>query len=181
MQIDRYSSDPDDPKRHERSAKGMVVTLLFLFLIGLFVIWRIEGDRLDRIQAAIIGTFVPVIESGQQPGEFFAGITAAITRFTRYSQAYESLELVQNNLAEWQKRAQALELENAALKKIVNFIEVHKTAVLTVPVIADTSSPFTNSLLVNAGSENGVQVGWMATDGVGVVGHVTSVGPVISR
>jgi len=183
MPLDNYASDQEDNPRSEihRSAKAVLLVFLVLLLVVLFVLWRIEGDRAARIQTALVDTFVPVIEFSQRPGEFFASIGSTITEITQAAQTHDSLELARRRLNEWQARAQQLELENAALKKIVGFVDTHDITVITAPIIADTSSPFHNSLLVNAGSESGVENGWMATDGVGVVGHVTSVGPTISR
>ena len=94
---------------------------------------------------------------------------------------YEVLEVTQRKLREWQTHAQLLEQENAALRKLVNMAERPDITVITAPVIADTRSPFRNSILVNLGSQNGVANGWMATDGIGVVGRVTSVGQSVSR
>ncbi len=183
MPLDSTAGDPKDHPHSEihRSARGVFLVFLVLALVGVFVLWRIEGDRANRIQTALVETFIPAIEFGQRPGQFLAGVVSTITEISRASRAHEALELTQRRLNEWQIRAQQLELENAALKKIVGFVDTHEVTVITAPIVADTSSPFQNSLLVRAGSESGVENGWMATDGVGVIGHVTSVGPSLSR
>jgi len=48
-------------------------------------------------------------------------------------------------------------------------------------VIADSGSPFRQSVLLNIGSRDGIQDGWAAMDGLGLVGRISGVGSSTSR
>ena len=48
-------------------------------------------------------------------------------------------------------------------------------------VLADSGSPFRQSVLLNIGRRDGIMDGWAATDGLGLVGRVSGVGPTTSR
>jgi rod shape-determining protein MreC len=48
-------------------------------------------------------------------------------------------------------------------------------------VLADSGSPFRQSVLINVGSRDGIRDGWATMDGIGVVGRVAGVGNRTSR
>jgi rod shape-determining protein MreC len=52
---------------------------------------------------------------------------------------------------------------------------------LTGIVMADSGSPFRQSVLINAGARDGVMDGWAAMDGLGLVGRISGVGEKTSR
>lgn len=168
-------------RESRRTIRIVQLALLVIVLLLLFLFWRIEGDRAERFQAYLLDGILPAIEIGQKPGQVIADIGATWEKFVRSGQDHDDLEMTRRKLREWQAHAQLLEQENAALRKIVNLAGRPENSVITAPVIADTRSPFHNSILVRIGSRNGVGNGWIATDGIGVVGHVTSVGDSVSR
>jgi rod shape-determining protein MreC len=48
-------------------------------------------------------------------------------------------------------------------------------------VLADSGSPFRQSVLINVGSRDGIVDGWATMDGTGLVGRISGVGPNTSR
>ena len=176
------SSNDSEPDAHyQRTLRRVLLTIVALVLIALFVIWRIQSDRIERLRAELLNMFMPSIRFGLQIGEYISDIGAVYYMISEASRNAEELESTQQSLREWRNYAQHLEQENATLKKLVNLTENTGITSITSTVLADTSSPFGNSILLNIGSENGIENGWMATDGVGVVGRVSSVSRTTSR
>ncbi len=56
-----------------------------------------------------------------------------------------------------------------------------KLTYVTGVVLADSGSPFRQSVLINIGSRDGIVDGWAATDGLGLVGRISGVGRNSSR
>jgi rod shape-determining protein MreC len=48
-------------------------------------------------------------------------------------------------------------------------------------VLADSGSPFRQSVLLNVGSRDGIMDGWATMDGLGLVGRISGVGRSVSR
>ena len=48
-------------------------------------------------------------------------------------------------------------------------------------VLADSGSPFRQSVLINVGMQDGIQDGWAAMDGLGLVGRISGVGSKTAR
>ncbi|MEK9978417.1 MAG: rod shape-determining protein MreC, partial [Paracoccaceae bacterium] len=48
-------------------------------------------------------------------------------------------------------------------------------------VIADSGSPFSQSVLLNVGEKDGIKDGWPAMDGLGLVGRIAGIGSSSSR
>jgi len=48
-------------------------------------------------------------------------------------------------------------------------------------VLADSGSPFRQSVLLNVGARDGIRDGWAAMDGIGLVGRISGVGERTSR
>src|SRR5690606_9194177 len=48
-------------------------------------------------------------------------------------------------------------------------------------VLADSGSPFRQSVLLNVGSRDGIVDGWATMDGLGLVGRISGVGRTTSR
>ncbi len=54
-------------------------------------------------------------------------------------------------------------------------------AVVTTRILADSSSPFVKTALIDAGSQHGVRKGYAVTDAHGLIGQTVTVGPTSSR
>ena len=74
-----------------------------------------------------------------------------------------------------------LEQENARLLDLNQLRVDSKLTHVSGIVIADSGSPFRQSVLLNIGSRDGIQDGWAAMDGLGLVGRISGVGAATSR
>jgi rod shape-determining protein MreC len=72
-----------------------------------------------------------------------------------------------------QKNARLLDLNQVRLDPRLT----HVTGV----VLADSGSPFRQSVLLNVGARDGIRDGWATMDGIGLVGRISGVGQTTSR
>jgi rod shape-determining protein MreC len=76
----------------------------------------------------------------------------------------------------WKEAALQLEQENARLLDLNNVRLDPRLTYVTGVVMADSGSPFRQSVLLNVGHRDGIVDGWATMDGIGLVGRISGVG-----
>ena len=168
----------DNKQQTTEFYKGSIKRLLFLItlivLFCIFLLWRLEGSRVESIRASIVSLFVPAIELAIRPFEYAQNTIEVWLDATRNQAVSDTLIQVRNDLNQWKNYAYTLEEENAKLKKLVNYAGTSNFQTISAALLADTSSPFRHSYLISSGSERGIKNGYPATDGLGLVGRITN-------
>ena len=164
-----------------RPFRRIFAFLILFLLVLLFLFWRIQSERVESLRAKIIDFLPSAIEFGTKPGEFIYDFVVGIRNIVSSDERIEQLEDEVKSLKAWREYAHALEQENANLRNIAKVGSQTRDLSFTAEVFADTGNHFAQTVLINAGSENGISEGWPATDGLGLVGRVTSVGASVSR
>ncbi|MCP4819155.1 MAG: rod shape-determining protein MreC [Shimia sp.] len=161
--------------------KRLLLGVLLLFLFAIFVVWRIDSPRVERFRAQITDAVVPSFDWAMSP------VTGAVNMFRDF-QSYQRIveqnrelrrELQQMKV--WKEAALQLEQENARLLDLNNVRLDPRLTFITGVVLADSGSPFRQSVLLNIGQRDGIVDGWAAMDGVGLVGRTSGVGNKSSR
>ena len=161
--------------------RRLITALLLISIFGLFVLWRIDGPRVEKFRVLVIDTFVPSFEWMLRP-------MTSVVKLAKDYQSYEKL-LEQNKelrrelqqMKSWKEAALQLEQENARLLDLSQLRLDSKLTHVSGIVMADSGSPFRQSVLLNIGSRDGIQDGWAAMDGLGLVGRISGVGSSTSR
>ena len=158
-----------------------MIFVLVLCLLALFLVWRIDSPRVERFRAQVIDRVMPGFSWAMAP------VTASVN-LVRDLQSYESLYAQNQELRRelqqmksWKEAALQLEQENARLLDLNNVRLDPRLTYVTGVVLADSGSPFRQSLLLNVGNRDGIQDGWAAMDGLGLVGRISGVGERTSR
>jgi rod shape-determining protein MreC len=173
---DRSSSD-----EFVRPIRRILVGVLLFVLIAIFIIWRIDNPRVERLRAAITDRLVPSFEWASVP------VTKVVTMFQdyeSYTRIYEQNQELRRELQQmkaWKEAALQLEQENARLLDLNKVKLDPKFTYVTGLVLADSGSPFRQSVLLNIGARDGVVDGWPAMDGLGLVGRISGVGENTAR
>jgi rod shape-determining protein MreC len=81
----------------------------------------------------------------------------------------------------WKEAAVQLEQQNAKLLAQNQVRLDPKLTSVSGVVLADSGSPFRQSVLLNVGSRDGIIDGWATMDGLGLVGRISGVGKTTSR
>jgi rod shape-determining protein MreC len=165
----RHRYDEED---HFRPIRRVLIGCLVVCLLGIFLLWRIDSPRVERLRAQIVERVVPGFDWVMAP------ITSLVRMgedFQSYARLYEQNEELRRELQQmkaWREAALQLELENARLLDLNNVQIDPELTFITGVVTADSGSPFRRSVLLNVGSEDGVRDGWATMDGLGLVGRV---------
>ncbi len=155
--------------------------IIILFLIATFIIWRIDSPRVERFRTAVTDAIVPNMEWAMAP---VTGVINIARDFRSYQAIYEQNQELRRELQtmkSWKEAALQLEQENARLLDLNKMRLDPELTKISGVVLADSGSPFRESVLVNVGKRDGIQDGWAAMDGLGLVGRISGVGEKTSR
>lgn len=175
MARDKNSEDFIGPIRR------LLVGMMVLVLIAIFIVWRIDSPRVERLRAAAIDAVVPSFDWAMAP---ITGTANLISDFQSYQQLRAQNRDLRRELQQmkaWKEAALQLEQENAKLLDLNNVSLDPQLTYVTGVVITDSGSPFRQSVLVNVGARDGIIDGWPTMDGIGLVGRIAGVGQNTSR
>ena len=175
MARDKTSADYFAPIRR------LLVGVLVLALLGVFAVWRIDSPRVERMRMAVIDRVLPGFDWVMAP---VTGLTTMIVDFQSYQRLAAQNQDLRRELQQmkaWREAALQLEQENAKLLDLNNVRLDPKLTFVTGVVLADSGSPFRQSVLLNVGARDGIIDGWPAMDGIGLVGRIAGVGRETSR
>jgi rod shape-determining protein MreC len=107
-----------------------------------------------------------------------------VENFQSYSRIYEQNQELRRELRQmqaWKEAALQLEQKNAKLLDLNNVRLDPKYTYVTGVVMADSGSPFRQSVLLNVGARDGIMDGWATMDGIGLVGRISGLGENTAR
>ncbi len=171
----RQSSDYTAPVRR------LLTGIVLLFLIGLFLLWRIDSPRVERFRAQVVDRVVPGFDWAMAPITGAVNILRDFQSYQRIHQQNQDLRRELQQMKAWKEAALQLEQENARLLDLNNVQLDPRLTYVTGVVLADSGSPFRQSVLINVGARDGIIDGWAAMDGLGLVGRISGVGNNTSR
>lgn len=107
-----------------------------------------------------------------------------VSELQSYSSLFEQNQRLRQEIQKmkaWKEAAIQLEQQNARLLDLNGVRIDPKLTHVTGQVLADSGSRFRQSVLINVGRRDGIQEGWSAMDGIGLVGRISGVGERTSR
>jgi rod shape-determining protein MreC len=161
--------------------RRILIAVLAAVLGLTFLLWRIDSPRVERFRAALTDRLVPSFEWALVPVTKFGDM---IDAFQSYASLYEQNQELRRELQQmkaWKEAAVQLEQQNAKLLAQNEVRLDPKLTSVSGVVLADSGSPFRQSVLLNVGSRDGIIDGWATMDGLGLVGRIAGVGNTTSR
>lgn len=169
------------PEDFSRPLRRVLVGLLVLFLLAVFLLWRIDSPRVERFRAALIDRVVPSFDWALIPVTKAADMIENFQSYTRIYEQNQELRRELQQMKAWKEAALQLEQKNARLLDLNQVRLDPKLTHVTGVVLADSGSPFRQSVLLNVGARDGIRDGWATMDGIGLVGRVSGVGQRTAR
>jgi rod shape-determining protein MreC len=164
-----------------RPIRRILVGLLVLLLMAIFLLWRIDSPRVERFRAALVDSVVPNFDWALLPVTKAAAMLDDFQSYTRIYEQNQELRRELQQMKAWKEAALQLEQKNARLLDLNQVRLDPKLTHVTGVVLADSGSPFRQSVLLNVGERDGIRDGWATMDGIGLVGRVAGVGARTSR
>ncbi|SLN49645.1 rod shape-determining protein MreC [Ruegeria meonggei] len=161
--------------------RRLLLGIVVLCLLAIFLVWRIDSPRVERFRAQVVDRVVPSMEWAMVPVTAIVNLVRDFQSYQRLSEQNQELRSELRLMRAWKEAALQLEQENARLLDLNNVRLDPRLTYITGVVMADSGSPFRQSVLLNVGERDGIMDGWASMDGIGVVGRISGVGPDTAR
>ncbi len=152
-------------------------SLIFaLIALALFMMSFASPNNMRSLRTGAADLFAPVLAVVNYPVEQAATYVRAVTGIAELQG--ENARLMQENarLKEWYHAAMQLKTDNQSLQKLLKVQIEPQHTFITARIIADSDTAFVRSVLVMAGSENGVTTDQAVLGGEGLMGRVVEAG-----
>ena len=175
------ANDRNQSEDFSAPLRRLFLGVLILVLLGIFLIWRIDSPRVERFRAQVTDAVVPNFDWAMAPVTGAVNMLRNFQSYTRIVEQNRELRRELQQMKAWKEAAIQLRQENARLLDLNNVRLDPQLTYVTGVVLADSGSPFRQSVLLNIGSRDGIIDGWAAMDGIGLVGRIAGVGQSSSR
>lgn len=173
-----------DRSQHEEFTaplSRLLIGVIVLCLLGIFLVWRIDSPRVERFRTQVTDTVVPSMDWAMAPVTGMINLFRDFQSYQRLADQNRELRSELRQMQAWKEAALQLEQENARLLDLNNVRLDPRLTFITGVVMADSGSPFRQSVLLNVGARDGVRDGWAAMDGIGLVGRISGTGKNTAR
>ncbi len=159
------------PSRHTRLMLLVLVCLMML-------VADLRFRYLEVVRQGLTVVMHPVQLVASAPVDFVRN--AAVYFATLVEVQMENAELRRNQLQAAQRllRFEALERENAELRRVLGMAESLKVRSVAADILYDAPDPFARKVIIDRGAGSGVEAGMAVLDADGMIGQVTRVYPV---
>ncbi|MBO6774425.1 MAG: rod shape-determining protein MreC [Marinibacterium sp.] len=161
--------------------RRLLLAVVALALFGVFLVWRIDSPRVERFRAQLTDRVVPNMDWAMAPVTATINLVRDYQSYQRLSDQNRELRNELRQMQAWKEAALQLEQENARLLDLNNVRLDPRLTFVTGVVLADSGSPFRQSVLLNVGARDGIVDGWAAMDGIGLVGRISGIGQTTAR
>jgi rod shape-determining protein MreC len=150
--------------------------LLIVAAFALMLLGKADAVLVERARTAVTDAVAPILELAARPVGTIRGVVDQVRELSDLRAENAALREENERLRRWQAAAQRLEAENMALRELAQMVPDPGLRFVTTRVIGDTGGAFARSVLVNAGSRDGVAKNQAALTSEGLAGRVTEVG-----
>ncbi|MBV9199852.1 MAG: rod shape-determining protein MreC [Alphaproteobacteria bacterium] len=157
------------------------VTVLVVLSAAMIILAKADQVLIQSVRSTVMDGAAPALDAISRPA---TALVAAANRVLSVMTVYrDNVRLTEENerLLGWQQVALRLSAENAELRELTKLAPEPPISFVTARVIADSGGAYARSVMVDAGSENGVARGEAAMTGEGLAGRVSEVGTRAAR
>lgn len=150
--------------------------LLVITGVTLLVLARANHPVVASMRAQMVDAVSPVVEWVSQP---VALVRALIQDKNALLNAYnenKQLRAENEKLRHWQSVATALKAENDALRALAGYQPVAKVSYVTARVVSQSPNTYSATIMINAGTDDGVKAMQPVVDAYGLVGRILNPG-----
>lgn len=151
------------------------------FSIALLLLGQAESIIIEQSRRVVTDIATPFLALVSEPVTGMRDLIDAIDAHFVVYEENRNLKAEVERLKRWEMTARALESERDALAALTKQTNGAAISELTARVVADTSSPFVRSVMIDAGQVDNILKGQAVMDSTGLVGRVDGVGAHASR
>lgn len=175
------AKDRTNSSDYTAPVRNLLLGVLVVCLLGLFLFWRIDSPRVEALRGQITDRLVPNMDWAMAPVTGTINLFQDFQSYRRLAEQNRELRSELRQMRAWKEAALQLEQENARLLDLNKVQLDPRLTFITGVVLADSGSPFRQSVLLNIGRRDGLVDGWATMDGIGLVGRISGVAENTSR
>jgi len=162
-----------------RSSELLRLTLLICLSVVVMLADR-RTEHMQSVRSVLSMVVTPLQMVASVPNRIGTWIQESFTSEESINEAYSRVLGDSLKLRARLQRMQALEAENASLRRLLSAAEKVPDQVLMAELVDVSLDPYTHKLIVNRGVTDGIYVGQPVLDPQGVMGQVTETMPFTS-
>ncbi|MGE0116655.1 MAG: rod shape-determining protein MreC [Dongiaceae bacterium] len=159
----------------------MTLVLLGAAAIALLTIEKTNPEIAERARGAAADVMAPILDLLSRPSASAAQAIDSVRELARLREENAQLKAEYARLLQWQTVARRLDYENDQLRGLLKLAPDPRARFVTARVVGGSGGAFVRSILVAAGSREGVRKNQAVITGEGLVGRVTEVGERAAR
>lgn len=157
--------------------------LLSIFVVvSIFLLYVVKPKKLSNFTLEATGSIsilgLNIYEKIFSP---LIALSDSINQFKDLNAENLKLKLKLTDLYNLQSTVEILKAENVALKNLLNVVPDEEYDYITARLLSVSLNPFSKTILVGAGSKDGVKANQIVTNAQGLVGRITQVSDNYSR
>lgn len=168
-------------KRIKAQVKQFAPVLFLIAALALTGIGVSNNPVLIRVRTAATDAFVPILSVLYTPVRWVKDIGNSVTEIFSIRSENERLKEENASLRLLQNKVYQLSSDNQKLSQLLNYKPDGEKHFVTARIVADNGGSFSKSVLVQAGTVDGISKGDLALTELGVLGRVIEVGTLASR
>jgi rod shape-determining protein MreC len=169
------------PLSRRAALQRVTLPLLVVLSATMIILGKADQVIFESLRMSVIDRATPLLDLASRP---FAAVEDLADRARGIIAVYrDNARLAEENerLLKWRQAALSLASENTKLRDLLKLAPEPPVSFVTARVIANSGGAYVRSLMLRAGSDNGVARGQAAITGEGLVGRVTEVGTQAAR
>lgn len=148
---------------------------------GVMMLGKSDAALVRDVRSGIEDASVPFLETLSRPTDLLANGVEEFRHWLAVGDENARLREERIRLLQWEAIARRLHAENEELRKLLNLVPPPETDYVTARIVSDTAGMFAQSVLINAGRQNGVSKHDIVIADHGVVGRIIGVAESASR
>lgn len=157
------------------------VVLLLIVSVVLIATSKNQNSVTRSTEETLTDRVAPVIDVLAKPSRAVTSFGQWLHEMATLRSENEKLKADNARLQEWYSATVQLKEENEKLRALLKFAPVGNQAYISARVAVDAASPYSRSMIITSGSENGVRQDSAVINDQGMVGHVIEVGKKTAR
>ena len=150
--------------------------LLILLSAAIIVLGKADQTMFDSLRTTLTDDAAPALDVLSRPLNAAATLVDRVRGVVTMYQDNARLAHENERLLQWQQVALKLSADNRDLRGLLKVVPETAVSYVTARVIANSGGGYVRTVMVNAGSDEGLARGQAAVTGTGLAGRLTEVG-----
>ena len=169
------------PPLFRQGAPAFLRMLLFALIALALLVADSRLQALGAVRQVVNTVLYPIQRAALLPRDALNAVSDYFSSLTSMQQEIKEMQNERISNAQTLQQSQILASENAHLRKLLGVREKLQTKSVVADILYDARDVFTRKIVVNRGTQDGVDRGQPVIDETGVVGQVTRVFPMTAE